>query len=69
MTGKERCLAAIEFRETDRVPVNPGNYSFCMNYCGYDFKDVNHNGDLLAECLIRTMEGRMCYKRQFQKKT
>ena len=56
MTGKERCLSAIEFRETDRVPVNPENYSFSMAYCGYDFKDVNNDGDLLAECLIKTME-------------
>ena len=56
MTGKERCLAAIEFKKTDRVPVNPENYSFCMDYCGYDFGDVNYNGDLLAECLIKTMQ-------------
>ena len=56
MTGKERCLAAVELRETDRVPVNPENYSFCMHYCGYDFDDVNYNGDLLADCLIKTME-------------
>ncbi len=56
MTGKERCLAAVEFRETDRVPVNPENFAFCVAYCGYDYKDVNFDGELLADCLIKTME-------------
>jgi uroporphyrinogen decarboxylase len=56
MTGKERCLAAVEFRKTDRVPVIPENYGFAVDYCGYNYKDVNYDGDLLAECLIKTME-------------
>jgi len=46
MTRKERCLVAIAFQESDWVPVNPDNYSFCMHYCSYDFGDVNCYGDL-----------------------
>jgi len=56
MTRFERCLSVLENRIPDRVPVVPENYAFCVKHCGYKMKDVRHDGNLLAECLIRTLE-------------
>ena len=56
MTGLERTLKALNREVTDRVPVVPENYNFCIHHCGYKMKDVFHNGKLLAECLIKTRE-------------
>ena len=56
MNKLERCLAVLNLELPDRVPVVPQNYAFCVHNCGYTMKDVCHNGELLAQCLIRTLE-------------
>lgn len=53
MNKLERCLAVLDMKLPDRVPVVPQNYSFCVHHSGYKMKDVTHNGRLLAECIIR----------------
>ena len=56
MNSLERCLAVLNKKIPDRVPVIPENYNFCIWYSGYKMKDVYKNGRLLAECMIRTWE-------------
>ena len=54
MTGLERTLKALNREVTDRMPLVPENYNFCIHYSGHKMKDVCRDGRLLAESLIRT---------------
>jgi uroporphyrinogen decarboxylase len=56
MNGLQRCLSAFRGEMPDCVPVAPENYQFCIRHSGYRMKDVARDGNLLADCLMRTVE-------------
>lgn len=56
MNGFERCMAVLKGQTPDCVPVVPENYLFSVRHCGYQVKDIAHNGQLLADCIIKACE-------------
>ena len=56
MNGLERCLAVLRGDTPDCVPVVPQNYLLSVHHCGYQVRDVVHDGELLADRLIRACE-------------
>jgi uroporphyrinogen decarboxylase len=56
MTGLERCLAVLQGKKPDRIPVVPSITNYAVEYGGYQMKDVLYNADKLADCLIRTCD-------------
>ena len=56
MTGLERCLAVLRGEKPYRIPVVPMMTNFAVQYGGCQTKDVLHDADKLADCLIRTCE-------------
>ncbi len=53
MTSIERCLAAIELRPPDRVPVDLHNFQPAAAAMGVPLSQVFQDGELLAEAMIR----------------
>lgn len=53
MSSIERCLAAIELRLPDRVPVDLHNFQPAAAAMGVPMSDVFRNGELLAEAMIK----------------
>lgn len=53
MTSIERCLAAIELRQPDRVPVDLHNFQPAAAAMGVPMSQVFQDGELLAEAMIR----------------
>ena len=56
MNGKERCLAVIEGRPVDRVPVFPLLMSFAASCLGITYREFASSGHALAEAQLRTRE-------------
>ena len=56
MNGLQRCTAVLNGQVPDCVPVVPENYLFSVRHCGYQVKDIANNGELLADCLIKTCD-------------
>lgn len=56
MTGLERCLAVLRGEKPDRIPVVPMMTNFAIQYGGCQMKDIIHDANKLADCLIRTCE-------------
>ncbi len=52
MTSVERCLAAIELREPDRVPVDLHNFQLAAYATGMDMAKVFQDGELLAQAML-----------------
>ncbi len=52
MTSVERCLAAIELRTPDRVPVDLHNFQPAAAAMGLPLSEVFQDGELLAEAMI-----------------
>jgi MtaA/CmuA family methyltransferase len=52
MTSIERCLAAIELRKPDRVPVDLHNFQPAAAALGIPLTEVFQDGELLAEAMI-----------------
>lgn len=52
ISAAERCLAAIELRETDRPPIDLHNFQPAALALGGSMKDVLQSGELLAEAMI-----------------
>lgn len=53
MTSIERCLAAIELRQPDRVPVDLHNFQPAAAALGLPLSEVFQDGELLAEAMIQ----------------
>ncbi len=53
MNSVERCLAAIELRKPDRVPVDLHNFQPAALSLGLPLSQVFQNGGLLAEAMIK----------------
>jgi len=53
MNSVERCLAAIELRKPDRVPVDLHNFQPAALALGYPLSQVFQDGELLAEAMMK----------------
>lgn len=56
MNGLERILAAVRFQPTDRVPFVPQLFGYAAIAAGFRLADYLHDGQLLAECQLRSRE-------------
>ena len=56
MNSKERCLAAVEGRSVDRVPVFPLLMSFAAGCLGVSYREFASNGHVLAEAQLKARE-------------
>jgi MtaA/CmuA family methyltransferase len=56
MTGRERILAMLDGRPTDRLPAMPITMMFAAAYAGIPYRDYATNYRLLADAQLRTAE-------------
>ena len=56
MNGYERCMAALEWKTPDRVPVVPQNSDMAINLSGYGMYECSHNPQKLASALLEAQE-------------
>jgi uroporphyrinogen decarboxylase len=56
MNSRERVLAAVQFKATDRVPVIAQVFGFAARYSRVPLEDYLRDGELLARCQLRAFE-------------
>lgn len=56
MNGLERCLAVLEHREPDRVPVVPQTFMFAAQTAGFRIGEINNDGKKMAQSHIISQE-------------
>ena len=56
MTSLERCIAVLDGKISDRIPVVPQAFLFASNALGYDIGQINRNPKLLAKSHIVCQE-------------
>ena len=49
MTSLERCMAVLDGRMPDTLPVVPQSFMFAVETAGYKIGEVNRNGRKMAE--------------------
>lgn len=56
MTSLERCMAVLDGRMPDTLPVVPQSFMFAVETAGYKIGEVNRNGRKMAEAHIVSQE-------------
>lgn len=56
MTGYERCMAALQWKKPDRIPVVPQNSDMAIHTSGYGMHECLHNPEKLASALLEAQE-------------
>lgn len=56
MTSLERCMAVLDERMPDTLPVVPQSFMFAVETAGYKIGEVNRNGRKMAEAHIVSQE-------------
>lgn len=56
INGYERCLATLQWKKTDRIPVIPQNNDMAIHLSGYGMYECLHNPAKLASAVLEAQE-------------